>query len=48
MLTEFLEHLELDESQELIGGQYNLDQVLHIENDHVILSNIHVIKHLHF
>ncbi|XP_027862541.1 uncharacterized protein mymx isoform X6 [Xiphophorus couchianus] len=29
MLTEFLEHLELDESQELIGGQYNLDQPLH-------------------
>lgn len=48
MLTEFLEHLELDESQELIGGQYNPDQVLHIEYDHVFLSNIHVIKHLHF
>ncbi|XP_043992149.1 uncharacterized protein LOC122842399 isoform X4 [Gambusia affinis] len=29
MLTEFLEHLELDESQELIGGQYNPDQPLH-------------------
>ncbi|XP_014912837.1 uncharacterized protein mymx isoform X7 [Poecilia latipinna] len=28
MLTEFLEHLELDESQELIGGQYNLNQPL--------------------
>uniref|UniRef100_A0A3B3WMU9 PH domain-containing protein n=1 Tax=Poecilia mexicana TaxID=48701 RepID=A0A3B3WMU9_9TELE len=29
MLTEFLEHLELDESQELIGGQYNLNQPRH-------------------
>ncbi|XP_035981763.1 uncharacterized protein LOC105916020 isoform X3 [Fundulus heteroclitus] len=28
MLTEFLEHLELEESQELAGRQYNLDQPL--------------------
>ncbi|KAM4729419.1 uncharacterized protein FYW61_009998 isoform 2-T2 [Anableps anableps] len=29
MLTEFLERLELEDSQELIEGQYNLDQPLH-------------------
>ncbi|KAK5623537.1 hypothetical protein CRENBAI_012568 [Crenichthys baileyi] len=32
MLKEFLERLELEDSQELLGGQYNLDQPLHRDN----------------
>ncbi|XP_047207106.1 uncharacterized protein LOC124858867 isoform X3 [Girardinichthys multiradiatus] len=32
MLKEFLERLELEDSQELFGGQYNLDQPLHRNN----------------
>ncbi|MEQ2218096.1 hypothetical protein XENOCAPTIV_029370 [Xenoophorus captivus] len=33
MLKEFLERLELEDSQELFGGQYNLDQVINILPD---------------
>ncbi|MEQ2236110.1 hypothetical protein ILYODFUR_009095, partial [Ilyodon furcidens] len=32
MLKEFLERLELEDSQELFGGQYDLDQPLHRDN----------------
>lgn len=49
MLTEFLEGLELEESQELIGGQYNLDQVnISVDEDinhQFIFSYIPIIKY---